>query len=71
MTTANTTRTPSERAADSTAIRCDELEILLSHADRTRPAGRALIAALICDGRIDVRFRAGLLMSLGAQRAHP
>ena len=55
-----------ERSA--AAVRCDELDVLLGLTDQRRAHGRKLLAALICDERIDVTFRAGLAMSLVTQR---
>jgi len=57
---------PVER--DDAAIHRDELDVLLGLSDQRRAHGRKLLAALITDERIDVAFRAGLLMSLGGQR---
>ena len=57
---------PVERSA--AVVRCDELDVLLGLTAQRRAHGRALLAALICDERIDIAFRAGLVMSLGAQR---
>lgn len=55
----------------STAVLCDELDVLLGAAEQRHAHGRKLLAALITDERIDVRFRAGLVMSLATQRCHP
>jgi len=66
MPTCPEQNSPVERG--TAAVCCDELDVLLGLTDQRRAHGRKLLAALICDERIDVAFRAGLVMSLGAQR---
>ncbi len=55
-------------SAGSGNFHCDDLDVLLGATDWRRAHGRKLLAALIADERIDVAFRAGLLLSLGDQR---